>query len=238
MKKQKILLVALIAVFLLGGCGGKIPTNAKDANPISTITPVSSTTSPTASATTSPSASAFPQATASPTASAVPNDKPVAPEKNPTGDISDSQVFIKYSSVKGGYSLSVPEGWARKEQEASVDFIDKLDGVRVVISNLSQAPTAESIKTDQADALSKSGKAVKINKIQSISLSNGKAVKVTFTSNSEADAVTGKQVRLDNESYYFYNNGKLATLTVWAPLGADNIDQWKKMSDSFSWDSP
>jgi hypothetical protein len=232
LKKPKTLLVALIAVFLLGGCRGKIPTNAAEANPTSTITSVSSTALPTASIFPSPSASTSPPATA------VPNDKPVAPEKNPTGDISDSQVFIKYSSIKGSYSLSVPEGWARKEQEASVDFIDKLDGVSVVVSNLSQAPTAESIKTDQADALSKSGKAVKIEKIESISLINGQAVKVTFTSNSEADAVTGKQVRLDNESYYFYNNGKLATLTVWAPLGADNIDQWKKMSESFSWDTP
>jgi PBP1b-binding outer membrane lipoprotein LpoB len=233
MKQQKALLVALIAVFLLGGCSGKSPTNAADAT---TAPPL--TTSPSTAVTSTSPSSASPAAAVSPTATSVPNDKPVAPEKNPTGDISDSQAFVKYSSVKGGYSLVVPEGWARKEQEASADFIDKLDGVRIVIESSNQDPTVESIKTNQAAALSKTGRAVKIETIQAISMTNGKAVKVKFTLNSEADAVTGKQVRLDNESYYFYKNGKLATLTVWAPLGADNVDQWKKMSDSFRWDTP
>jgi PBP1b-binding outer membrane lipoprotein LpoB len=237
MKQQKALLVALIAVFMLGGCSGKSPTNAAGAATAPPLTTVPSTAVPSASSSASPS-TASPAASVSPSATAVPNDKPVAPEKNPTGDISDSQAFIKYSSVKGGYSLVVPEGWARKEQAASADFIDKLDGVSIVIESSSQAPTVESIKTNQAAALSKTGRAVKIENIQAISSTNGKAVKVKFTSNSEADAVTSKQVRLDNESYYFYKNGKLATLTVWAPLGADNVDQWKKMSDSFRWDTP
>ena len=69
----------------------------------------------------------------------------------------------------------------------------------------------------------------------SVTLPGGNAILVDYTSNSEPDAVTGKQVRLENNAFIFYNNGKLATLTLWAPVGADNVDQWKRMSESFRW---
>jgi hypothetical protein len=36
-------------------------------------------------------------------------------------------------------------------------------------------------------------------------------------------------------TYVFYKNGKEAMLTVWAPLGADNVDQWNRMAKSFRW---
>ena len=39
----------------------------------------------------------------------------------------------------------------------------------------------------------------------------------------------------DNGKGSFYKNGKLAVLTLWAPLGADNVDQWQRMSQSFKW---
>ncbi|MDB5054409.1 MAG: hypothetical protein JWM44_2459 [Bacilli bacterium] len=225
MKKQKGMLIALILVFLLGGCGGKIETKSPK---ISTTLPPASNLYTIAPPSQSPSSS--------PSSSPVSSDKPVPPEKNPTGDISDSQVFINYSSVKGGYSLEVPEGWARKEQEAAVDFADKLDGVKVAVESATQAPSVDSIKGTQIVEMTKTGRAIKIDRIQEVSLSQEKAIKVSYSSNSEADSVTGKQVRLDNESYYFYKNGKLAVLTMWAPLGADNIDQWDKMSKSFRWD--
>ena len=63
----------------------------------------------------------------------------------------------------------------------------------------------------------------------------GKAVVIKYTSNSDADPVTNKRIRLDNLTYLYYKNGKEAQLTVWAPLGADNIDQWNRMANSFRW---
>ena len=42
-------------------------------------------------------------------------EKPVAAEKNPLGDIPDTQTFVKYVSPKGGYQLEVPkDGRAQK----------------------------------------------------------------------------------------------------------------------------
>jgi hypothetical protein len=60
-------------------------------------------------------------------------------------------------------------------------------------------------------------------------------VQIIYTSNSDPNPVTNKQIRLENERYLIAHNGKLATLTKLAPAGADNADQWKLMADSFRW---
>lgn len=169
-------------------------------------------------------------------AAKAPAEKPVAPEKNPPGDIPDTQVFITYSSSAGMYSLKAPEGWARSESGAGVKFADKFDGEQVILSKCTAAPTVESVKKDQVAALMKSGRAVKVLEVNSKKMPGGvTAVYIAYTSNSDPDPVTNKQVRLDNVTYYYFMPGKLAALTLWAPQGADNVDQWKLISESFKW---
>ncbi|KNZ69675.1 hypothetical protein Tfer_1696 [Thermincola ferriacetica] len=163
-------------------------------------------------------------------------EQPVAPEKNPVGDIPDSQVFVRFSSAQGGYSLEVPEGWARMEQAGNVVFTDKLDGVKVTTEESSKPLSIATIEAKQVTAIKNTERAVQVSSIQSINLPSGPAVLVKYTSNSEPNSVTGKQVRLDNSSYFYYKNGKLARLELWAPVGADNVDQWKRMSESFRWE--
>lgn len=162
-------------------------------------------------------------------------EQAVAPEMNPPGDIPDTQAFITYTSEPGHYILEVPEGWARSEQGANVQFVDKLDGVSVTISELQSAPTAESARTQQLAQMAHAGHAVEIQSVEEVELPGGKAIRAVFTANSEKDPVTDKQVRLEENSYLFYKDGKLATLTLWAPQGADNVDQWQLMSKSFQW---
>jgi hypothetical protein len=162
-------------------------------------------------------------------------EKPVAPEQNPPGDIPDNQAFVKYLSSQGGYELVVPEGWARRAKGMDVTFTDKLDGLSITISNQTKAPDLENIRTNQAEMLKKAGRAVDIKSIKDSKRANGPAVLVVYQSNSEPDPVTNKQVRLENNAYYYYKNGKLAELTLWAPVAADNVDQWNKISNSFRW---
>src|SRR6516225_7850446 len=69
----------------------------------------------------------------------------LAAEKNPPGDIPDDQVFVAYASRAGGYSLKVPEGWARTEKGSDVGFIDKFDGVAVIVDTVATAPTTKDI---------------------------------------------------------------------------------------------
>lgn len=162
-------------------------------------------------------------------------EKALVPEQNPTGDIPDTQAFIRYESSQGGYALEAPEGWARTTNGAEVTFINKLDGISTTVTGSSITPSAKTVGTNQAEALKKTGRAVTIKSIQDLTLANGHAVLVTYESNSEPDPVTNKQVRLENETYIFHKDGKLVELRLWAPVGADNADQWKRISNSFRW---
>lgn len=161
-------------------------------------------------------------------------EKPVAAEKNPPGDIPDDQVFVVYKSPLG-FSIKLPEGWARKERVDGVNFADKYGTVDVSISLASAAPSAQSVKAGDAPALEQTGRAIKISAIKAVELPSGPSVLIKFTSNSEPNAVTNKQIRLEHDRYLMFKDGKLATLDMSAPAGADNIDQWQLMSQSFRW---
>ncbi len=159
----------------------------------------------------------------------------VAPEVNPPGDIPDSQAFVKYPNTTGGYQLEVPEGWGRSEGGADVTFVDKFDGVKVHVPSASAAPTIATVRTNEVRDIQSQGHAVTITGVSQVGLPGGKAIVIKYTSNSDPNSVTNKQVRLENVTYLFYRNGKEAMLTMWAPLGADNVDQWNRMANSFHW---
>ena len=161
----------------------------------------------------------------------------VAPEVNPPGDIPDTQAFISYSNSSGAYKLDVPEGWARTESASSVSFVNKFDGVKVGVgpSPSSQAKNAAGVRANEAKVIQAQGHAVAITGVSDVKLPGGNAVVIKYTSNSEPNAVTNKKVRLENETYLFFRNGKEAMLTMWAPQGADNVDQWQRMAKSFRW---
>ncbi|MEA2780109.1 MAG: hypothetical protein QOK29_1653 [Rhodospirillaceae bacterium] len=161
-------------------------------------------------------------------------EKPVAPEKNPPGDIPDSQVFVSYVSP-AGFALEVPEGWARAERADGVGFADKYDSVDVSISPAASAPTPETVRETEAASLLKNGRAVKITAITRVKLPAGSAVLIAYTSNSEPNTVTNRQIRLENNRFLFHRAGREAALTLSAPAGADNADQWQLMAKSFHW---
>jgi hypothetical protein len=159
----------------------------------------------------------------------------VAAEKNPPGDIPDNQIFLKYASAAGGYSLKVPEGWARIENGADVSFTDKYNSVKVAVTSAAVPPTAKNVLEGPLADLAKSGRAVKVKSVREMKLPGGPVVLVKYDSDSEQNPVTNKMLRLENEAYVFSKDGRVAILTVSAPRGADNVDQWKLMSESFAW---
>ncbi len=157
----------------------------------------------------------------------------IAPEKNPPGDIPDTQSFIIYKT--DSYSLKVPEGWARTVTGSSVSFASKLDGVSVSLTPATTAPTLDWVKTQYVPELVKAGRAVAITGVSAETLPGGPAIRIDYTSNSEPNTVTTKQIRLENARYLFFKQGNLAGLDLYAPAGADNVDQWQLMSRSFAW---
>ena len=158
----------------------------------------------------------------------------VAPEKNPPGDIPDDQVFVTFTSPSG-FSLKVPEGWSRAQTEGGVRFFDKYDIIEAVLGQSDTAATAASAKNKEVPELLKSGRAVKVTAIKDAKLTAGPAVRISYLSNSEPNAVTGKQIRLEHERFIIFKAGKTVTLDFAAPAGADNVDQWQLISNSLRW---
>lgn len=161
-------------------------------------------------------------------------EKPAPAEKNPPGDIPDTQVFIDYVSP-AGFTLKVPEGWARSDRADGANFVDKLDGVILSVAKADAAPTVENTKKDYLPKLEAAERAVTVASVSAVKLPAGSAIRIVYTSNSEPNAVSSRQVRLENERYLYFKGGQLVTLELYAPRGADNVDQWQLMSRSFGW---
>src|SRR2546421_8175048 len=99
----------------------------------------------------SPAAGSTPTSEAS--TSAPPGVDPNAPEVNAAGDIPDNQVFVAYTPPSGGFSVKVPEGWARTEAGGAVTFTDKLNRVRMETVAAAAAPTVQSARQQEVPAI-------------------------------------------------------------------------------------
>lgn len=161
-------------------------------------------------------------------------ERPVAAERNPPGDIPDSQVFVTYESPLG-FSIKVPEGWARSERPSGVRYIDKFGIIEISIKDAAERATAKTARDREGARLKAQGHAVDIAGVHDVKLPAGPAVRIDYSSNSAPNAVTGKQIRLENNRYLLFKNGKEAMIDFAAPAGADNVDQWQLMSRSFGW---
>lgn len=160
----------------------------------------------------------------------------VAPETNPPGDIPDNQVFITYKSAQG-FSMQVPEGWSRSDTKDGVTFADKYGSIDIATAKVAAAPTPDSVKSAEVATLTTTGHAVDVQKVRAMPLPAGDAVAVDYLSNSTVNPVTNRKIRLENRRIYFFHNGEEAIVTLSAPAGADNVDQWKMMAESFRWAS-
>ena len=158
-----------------------------------------------------------------------------APEVSPAGDIPDTQAFVPFSPPSGGYSIQVPEGWARTDLATGATFTDKLNSIRVEASAASAAPDTGSIKTVDVPALQSSVAGFALGQISTVTRTAGDGVLLTYQGAGAPDAVTGKSVTQDVERYQFWKAGNLVTITLTSPRGADNVDPWKTVTNSFGW---
>ena len=158
----------------------------------------------------------------------------ITPEVSPPGDIPDNQSFVTFTSPSG-YTIKVPEGWARKDDGTKTTFSDKYNHVLLQLGEATQPVNEAYAKSTLMPDLQKNSRAVDKVTIKTLTLKSGAAIALDYDSNSEPNSVTNKQVREENESLYYVKDRKLVTLTLSAPKGADNIDQWLFMANSFRW---
>lgn len=159
---------------------------------------------------------------------------PNAAEVSPAGDIPDDQVFVAYSPPGAGYQVKVPEGWSRASRGGAITFTDKLNSIRLESSAASAAPT---VADGQAELKQLAGSISKFKpgNVSTVQRSAGAALLITYMGNGAPDPVTGKVVPNAFERYEFFHNGRLATLTLSGPVGADNVDPWMIVTDSLRW---
>jgi hypothetical protein len=156
-----------------------------------------------------------------------------ASETSPLGDIPDNQVYVPYSPPDGSFTVEVPEGWARTDAGDTVSFTDKLNTVTVQELTGRPQPTPDSVRTGElAGAAARNGAA---GTVEQVTLPAGPAIHATYSADATPDPVTGRTVRDDVELYVFWKDGTEVLLTLSGPHGADNVDPWKKISTSFTW---
>lgn len=163
-----------------------------------------------------------------------PSVDPNAPEVVEPGDIPDDQVFVTFPSSDGSYSIDVPEGWARSEQDGIVTFTDKYNSVSVQSSTAASAPTVQSV-TDAGLADVSTDPTFHLTDVSPVTRTAGDGILATFEIGSTPNDVTGKSALLAVERYVFFHDGNEVVLTLSGAKGADNVDPWKIVSDSLTW---
>jgi hypothetical protein len=199
--------LALVAL-IAAGCGGSMSASTT----ATTTTAAPATTTPTTTGSSSPSPL---QAEAKAAA---------------TGDIPDNQVFLRFADPAAGYSMKYPEGWAQQGSGSLVTFRDKNNIVRIVVKPGSAVTPAEA----KRDLSAVSGATI-TSPPQTTTISGRPAVKVSYSTQSAANAVTGKRLTLAVDRYYLWRAGKRAVVDLGTPRGVDNVDAYRLMIESFTW---
>lgn len=216
--------LALVAV--LSACSGSPGTSAAPAT--TTSSSASSATAPTTPGT---AGTPSPSVSSSPTPS-VKQAAPVPVESNPPGDIPDNLAFVTYANAAGHYSFTHPEGWAETASGTAVRFTDKLNGVLVDTTSAGQTPTVDSARSTDVPRLKSTVPAFELRGITPVTVPAGKGVRIVFRRNSDPDSVTGRVYRDEVEEYVVFGSGRLVRMDLFGPVGADNVDAYRTMSQS------
>jgi hypothetical protein len=200
---------AATALVLLGGCSG---TSNSTGQGMHAPAPSSASTNPAST-----------------------DGSPIAPEVNPAGDIPDDQVFVAWSPPDGSFTVKVPEGWSQSQAESGATvFTDKLNSITIRSSAQRSAPTVASVTQDLA-AIRASASGWQDGTVSVVRRTSGPVILATYRADAAADPVTGKVRNDDVELYVFHTSGATVALTLAGPHGADNVDPWRIVTDSFGW---
>jgi hypothetical protein len=156
-------------------------------------------------------------------------------ETPPSGDIPDSTVYVAYRTASGHVEVKVPQGWARTVDTSGAVFTDKLNTIRLKEVPAATAPTVATARDTEAPKVKSAGVNVRIGDISTVTRKAGTAVLIKYTVDSAPDPVTGKVVHDAVERYEFFRNGTEVVLTLSGPVGADNVDPWRIVTDSLAW---
>jgi hypothetical protein len=158
-----------------------------------------------------------------------------SPDLNAAGDIPDTQVFVPVTDARGPFTIKVPEGWGRSETNDVTTFSDNFNSIQLRVTSSPAAPTESSAQHDEVPAIQSVTAGFQLHGVTTVQRTAGPAVLITYEADSAANAVTGKVIKLAVERYELWQAGKEAIVLLSGPVGADNVDPWKIVTDSFAW---
>jgi hypothetical protein len=174
-------------------------------------------------------------AVAPPGSSTASGAAPAVSENNPAGDIPDKQAFVPFTPVGGLFTVSVPEGWARTTEGAATIFTDKLNTVRIETRPAAAAPNTESASVYELPVIASSTPNYRAGTVTAVQRNAGQVTLITYQGSSPPDSVSGKTQTDAFERYEYWHAGQEMILTLSGPVGADNIDPWRTVTDSLRW---
>jgi len=160
-------------------------------------------------------------------------ETPSEAESAATGDIPDNQVFLTFSNRPAGYSIRYPEGWARRGAGNDVTFQEKGNVIHIVVAKGGAVTPASAVA--ELERLRQGDPTVKVGKPERLTIAGAPVIKVTYTRLSAPDPVTGKRLPLTIDRYIYAHGGKVATVDLGTPVGVDNVDAYRLISQSFRW---
>ncbi len=155
-----------------------------------------------------------------------------------SGDIPDNTVYVAVTAPSGAFSVKVPQGWAQTAGAAATTiYTDKLNSISFQQMAAATAPDTSAVRVGLVPQLRSSQSGFALKDVSAVSLPAGTAIRVRYTADAAANAVTGKATTDAVEAYVFWRKGTEAVLTLSGPESADNVDPWKTVSESFAWAS-
>jgi hypothetical protein len=156
-------------------------------------------------------------------------------EANPSGDIPDNQAYVSYRPADGLFTLTIPEGWAQASTGASTTFTDKLNSATIDEAAATSAPTVAAVQATVVPKLAAARKGFTLTDVTQFTRKGGSGVLIRYQQDAPTNSVTTAGGRQAVESYLFYKAGHEVVVTLTSPRGADNVDPWKKITESFAW---
>jgi len=156
-------------------------------------------------------------------------------DASPAGDIPDNQAYVTFTSTDHLFTVKVPEGWSRTDIRGGVQFTDKLNTIELTSEPTFTVPTADSVNAFELPTIASESPGFRPGDVSVVNRPAGQAVLITYGADSPANPVTGKAIPLAVERYEFYRSGMQVTVNLSGPVGADNVDPWRTVTDSFRW---
>jgi hypothetical protein len=222
-RKRSVPLLALwLALAVIAGpvvgCGSSSHSSDASGTTAATTTPTHSTTGAAAKPSCGSSSASAASSEAASTAA---------------GDIPDNQQFLTFRNRSGGYSISYPEGWARSGNGDAVTFQDKSNTITIKVAQGTK-PTTASVAAELKRERT-SDPCLNAGSPQATTAGPNQVIKATYRTQGQKSPVTGQWPRITVDRYVYFKGGRVATVDLATPVGVDNVDAYRMISESFRW---